>query len=337
MNLQPHLAITTHYLAWTSESDGGNLVLHTKLVAFRRLFGSHSGLNITPVILSVIEDIGCQHKIGMITLDNASNNDTIMTAAALELGEKNIPFDTSSNRIQCFPHIVNIAVKTGLKYLNSGYDLDEEALDHQYDHEESNLALCKATSYHEALKNNIVAAGRRIAMAIKASGQRRNKLQDTIQEGNKAGTWDQRVYLNLNRRRTWMSAIEKFLLEDDNLSHLTLSHVQVQVPRDIQTFLSLPHAVQEIASAEKMPTLVVVLPLYEQLISSMEDLKAELPLLEHTIQVSIDRLKEYPVKAWTNKVYILTMALNPMTKFKWIKENWSVEEYDMACSTVTAV
>jgi len=66
--------------------------------------------------------------------------------------------------------------------------------------------------------------------------------------------------------------------------------------------------VQEIVSAEQTPTLSIVLPLYEQLMKLLEDLKMKLPKLEHAISAAIMKLEEYLVKSRKAKIYILAMG-----------------------------
>jgi hypothetical protein len=55
----------------------------------------------------------------------------------------------------------------------------------------------------------------------------------------------------------------------------------------------VPHIVQEIVSAEKTPTLSVVLPIYEKLIIMLKNLWAQLPEIAHTITASVEKLEEY--------------------------------------------
>ncbi|KAF5347184.1 hypothetical protein D9758_011063 [Tetrapyrgos nigripes] len=56
----------------------GHLELRSQLVAFRRIEGSHTGANIAGIFTGVLKDLGAQNSIGMITLDNASNNGTFV-------------------------------------------------------------------------------------------------------------------------------------------------------------------------------------------------------------------------------------------------------------------
>lgn len=61
---------------------------------------------------------------------------------------------------------------------------------------------------------------------------------------------------------------------------------QHEVLSDIQLFLSYLHMIQELVSAEKTPTLAIVLPLYERLIKYLTELKKDLLKLCHAIQIS---------------------------------------------------
>lgn len=86
------------------------------------------------------------------------------------------------------------------------------------------------------------------------------------------------------------------------------SSVGLQVLGDVRRFLFIPHVVQEIVSAEKTPTLSVVLPLYEKLIIMLRDLKRELPKLAHAISASISKLDEYLGLSRRTKVYALAIG-----------------------------
>jgi hypothetical protein len=81
-------------------------------------------------------------KIGWITLDNASNNDTFLYHLEKLLKERNISFDAIRRRIRsvrislslrtfiifyrCFPHIVNLACKAVLSAMaNTDFTAEE--------------------------------------------------------------------------------------------------------------------------------------------------------------------------------------------------------------------
>ncbi|KAJ6608111.1 hypothetical protein B0H10DRAFT_1816493, partial [Mycena sp. CBHHK59/15] len=105
-------------------------------------------------------------------------------------------------------------------------------------------------------------------------------------------------------------AVDKFLDDpkQDEISWHRLSATTLMVLQDIQQFLQVPHIVQEIISAEKTPTLSIVLPMYEKLILMLKDLAKELNELSLRISTTIQKLKEYlNMSRWT-RMYALAMG-----------------------------
>jgi hypothetical protein len=96
--------------------------------------------------------------------------------------------------------------------------------------------------------------------------------------------------------------------ENSDIEHLALSNLELQVLSDIRTFLNVFHSAQQVVSAEHTPTLSIVIPTYELLITMLKDLKRHLPNLKHAIQASISKLEEYMAKARSTKMYILAMC-----------------------------
>lgn len=83
----------------------------------------------------------------------------------------------------------------------------------------------------------------------------------------------------------------------------------LRVLDDIRTFLRVPHIVQEIVSAEKTPTLSIVLPIYEKLIVMLKNLQAQLPEIAHAIGASVEKLEEYLTYSRRTKIYALAMGI----------------------------
>lgn len=65
---------------------------------------------------------------------------------------------------------------------------------------------------------------------------------------------------------------------------------------------------QELVSAEKTPTLSLVLPMYEQLIGMLQDLKFELPKLGHAIEAARGKLDEYMEKTRKTPMHVFAMG-----------------------------
>ncbi|KAG5633596.1 hypothetical protein H0H81_006628, partial [Sphagnurus paluster] len=120
--------------------------------------------------------------------------------------------------------------------------------------------------------------------------------------------------------------------------------------REIKQFLEIPHAVQELVSAEQTPTLTVALPAYEQLLAMFKLFKNN-PLdanIIEAIDASIEKLETCLEKTRNTCVYAIalsnysitfdyfmssknvTLVLNSTIKLEWLERNWSTEEVEKA-------
>jgi hypothetical protein len=127
-----------------------------------------------------------------------------------------------------------------------------------------------------------------------------------------------------------------------------MSEEQYAVLHDIRQFLHVFHVVQELVSAEKTPTLSIILPMYETLVTMLEDLKKVLPVISGAIAASQAKLQEYLQKSRGTTAYtaaigtslrtprgleILIIAftvINPTMKLEWLRKNWSEADYSSA-------
>ncbi|KAJ7244798.1 hypothetical protein B0H12DRAFT_1022182, partial [Mycena haematopus] len=220
---------------------------------------------------------------------------------------------------RCFPHVINIAVKTALKELNG---------------DEISQSLRDDREYWAALLCDPVVQARSLVTACRASGQRRDNFDQTVREGNESGgfgtppqplrvvgllkdvetRWSA-TFLMIDRLLEQYLAVDKFL--DDpaqgEIEWHRLSPTTLKVLHDIRRFLQVPHLVQEIVSGEKTPTLCFVLPLYEQLIVMLKDLAKDLDKLAIGINAAIRKLEEYFNMSRCTKIYSLAMGNNLLT------------------------
>ncbi|KAJ8456137.1 hypothetical protein ONZ45_g18814 [Pleurotus djamor] len=231
----------------------------------------------------------------------------------------------------CFPHVINIAVKTGLKYMTSISDEDPEVS--RADIEELFPESTPTPSdYQRALKTDLIGRVRKLVNAIRASGQRRQGLKEVIDAGNLSHAFSEEIkalnlirdvdtrwsaiYLMIERFLYLHPAVKIYIMDKTELQHHSLSPLELRILNDILKFLLCFHAIQQVVSAEKTPTLCLVLPLYDDLIQMLESLN--LPELQHAISAAIQKLKEYLAMAQTTRLYTLAMAINPTMKFKWL-------------------
>jgi hypothetical protein len=94
----------------------------------------------------------------------------------------------------------------------------------------------------------------------------------------------------------------------EDLQDYLLTETQFKVLVDVRKFLHVFHVVQEVVSADKTPTLSVVIPTYEKLLFLLGKLTKELPNLKHAIDASAEKHKEYLEKSRKTPLYALAMC-----------------------------
>ncbi|KAF8751058.1 hAT family C-terminal dimerization region [Rhizoctonia solani] len=333
---RPFMAITSHYVNAVDEDVA-------TLIAFRIVEGAHAGVILARHIFRVLKEYDIVHKIGSITLDNASNNNTMMEELSRLIRAEGYDFDEEGNRIRCFPHIINLAVTafldaldvTGDKYLASRYNSDRPPSE-------------KTENYVYALKKRPDKKCRATVVALR-KGQRRVGLRQTIVEGNEKAHFKERkllkapnlegvlvdtiverlikirlVELLLDVPTRWSStrdmldrfaelypAIWEYLNKNkEAFSDMIMSDLEFKVLQDILTCLNVPHQAQELLSAEKTPTL------------SLHS--------RFTINLSAPGIQEYIAKSRSSPIHIVAMVLNPCIKYTWIDSHWTEEEKRLA-------
>jgi hypothetical protein len=165
-NMTPYMAVTAHWLQSTVQAMQHGpqhiLKLQADLIGFLRVPGRHDGEHLAHAFIYILDHISitpkvnvpsvfhfrCSmlSKIGWITLNNASNNDTLLYHLEKLLKERNISFDAVLRHIRsvhiaislrafiifcrCFPHIVNLACKAILSAITDMDFTAEETEDH---------------------------------------------------------------------------------------------------------------------------------------------------------------------------------------------------------------
>ncbi|KAF9239468.1 hypothetical protein BU15DRAFT_17896, partial [Melanogaster broomeanus] len=162
---------------------------------------------------------------------------------------------------RCFPHVVNIAVQTGLKHLTDVDNLIKPG-------EDITSALLENLDYLDALRGDVVSAARQVVTACRASGQHREDLSRVIKEGYELGDWTKEdlgdvtllrdvvtrwssIFLMVDRLLELYPAISRLFQQDkyEDLRKHELSNIQLQVLADIRLYLAFFHVVQEEVSA----------------------------------------------------------------------------------------
>ncbi|KAG2124354.1 hypothetical protein DEU56DRAFT_744665, partial [Suillus clintonianus] len=247
---------------------------------------------------------------GQITMDNASNNDTFMLELETELDKRGIPFDHAGNRL-CFSNSTDLH------------------------------------TYANSLSNEPVGQCRDIVNSCRQSGQRRQRLQAVIEQGNNNGYWKGKLpdgkeklpvlrllrdcstrwsstFKMIDRVLTLHPAIQSFLQEIQNadIAHLSMDSKDIDVLRDIHQIIEVPHAAQELLASERTPTLSMALPAYELLLTKWTELKGTIWELAHYIGIGLDKLTNYICQGRKTRIYALAMIINPSLKLEWMKAHW---------------
>lgn len=98
--------------------------LQHALLAMPELHHGHAGELVAPLIIHTLESYGIEKRLGYVTADNASANDTLCRAMEESLSVRHgVSWDARHNRLRCLGHVLNIAVQAFLFCRN------EEALD----------------------------------------------------------------------------------------------------------------------------------------------------------------------------------------------------------------
>ncbi|KAJ6579278.1 hypothetical protein B0H10DRAFT_2343264, partial [Mycena sp. CBHHK59/15] len=87
------------------------------LIDFRELVGEHSGENMAEAVWTTLKIYGIQERLMAFTMDNTTNNDTLMVGIEARCDRAGISwFDAKAARIRCMPHTTHLAaLKVGLQ------------------------------------------------------------------------------------------------------------------------------------------------------------------------------------------------------------------------------
>ena len=145
-NRRLFLALMAHWIAKVGGncSATGPLQLKAVLIAFHQLSGSHDGVSLANATIQLLDraDITLNvrvplrlqeasltsSKVGHFTLDNASNNGTMMQELQETLEDRDVSdFDARDNRIMCFAHVIDLCAGAVIQGL-AGLDRDPVAV-----------------------------------------------------------------------------------------------------------------------------------------------------------------------------------------------------------------
>ncbi|TFY53942.1 hypothetical protein EVG20_g9907 [Dentipellis fragilis] len=329
--------------------------------------GKHTGECLANVMFDILREMEIVDKIGQITLDNASSCYTMMEHLEVLIRE------CFPHVINLAVHAVLDSLSPAGKdnFQASLSALDEHIM--SLDLEPTSDVHKEWYAYRNAVAGDVLARSRHLVSAFRVSGGRRHGLRRTILEGNSTRSWPQTslevfdmqvpnnllmggelpvvqllrdcdtrwssVYMMITRILTLWPALQVYAASAStstatSLDNVLLSPHERKVLRDLYYILRLPHRTQELLSSENTPTASYTLVVYEILIHGWQNLKTSLPHLRVSIDAGINKLREYIQYARSTQVYGLSMIVNPIMKFDWIKTHWTVEEKKQARDSI---
>ncbi|XP_042969171.1 zinc finger BED domain-containing protein RICESLEEPER 1-like [Carya illinoinensis] len=107
-----YMCITAHFL-------DKNWVLQKRVLNFSFMPPPHNGISLSEKIYNLLCEWGIQHKIYVLTLDNASSNDVSVELLRTQLNiKKALLCDGEFFHLRCCAHILNLIVQHGLKEID---------------------------------------------------------------------------------------------------------------------------------------------------------------------------------------------------------------------------
>jgi len=95
----PFLSVTAHYIDSPVDKPQ-EWVLRSDQLAFAHIEGNHSGANIGRILIETIDNYGIRSKVGWLTADNATNNDTAIQTVADTIDPSGEEWDAVEHRIR---------------------------------------------------------------------------------------------------------------------------------------------------------------------------------------------------------------------------------------------
>lgn len=97
--------------------------------------------------------------------------------------EREIPFDAKNNRINCFPHVINIVAQHVIKKISNSVAADADDAFVFQPPPNPNSGRVPPETFDDACASDPLSRIRKIIVAIRSSGQRRDEFNSWIRMG----------------------------------------------------------------------------------------------------------------------------------------------------------
>lgn len=106
--------------------------MHSKILDFCELKSLHTGEHIANKVFDCLKEWGLENKVFTITLDNATNNNSmqeILKGQLQIIRSSGLLCDGKFMHVRCCAHILNIIVKKGLEFAKEAFEACVERVD----------------------------------------------------------------------------------------------------------------------------------------------------------------------------------------------------------------
>jgi len=306
--------------------------LKNLVLGMKELVGEHTGENMSKLILDVIKEYGIQKNLGYFTMDNAPDNDTLLTHLSSALRrEFQVSYEAVHHRIRCQGHVINLAVKSFL------FVTDKENIEQD---NATNVYEVTLKEIEEWRKKGPLGKLHNFVVWIAGSTQRlHNFLELTNQRIPRDNTtrWNS-WFMMLQMAWNLRELIDEFItlygttqLEDDRLSGeewATISTI-----KDFLEKLSMSTK----ACESKQSTLDLVLPCCDYILSQFERHKTlfkDDAIFSPMFNLGWAKMNKYYELTYKTPAYVAALVLHPSRKWKYLEKHWKAGWVKTAKSTV---
>ncbi|KAH6902447.1 hypothetical protein BKA70DRAFT_1113066, partial [Coprinopsis sp. MPI-PUGE-AT-0042] len=244
-------------------------------------------------------------QMGLITMDNASNNGTLMEEFAEMMSSlSGEDFDADGNRIRLV-EIFNSDLVGRVRKI---------------------VSACRSSGQRRKFLQVIITAGNeQQAWGVDEKGE--PVVLPNVQLLRDCETRWSSTYLMLCRFLTLEKAIREFCNQNPDLRDLSFKKDEIQVLGDLISVLAIPHGAQELLSSERTPTLSMALPTYKLILDGWKLQARLLPHMRPFINAGIKKLEEkYIPLTRKTRAYAIAMTVNPAIKLSWAQQTGGENE-----------
>ncbi|KAM3450574.1 hypothetical protein MY8738_008724 [Beauveria namnaoensis] len=324
--------------------------LREALLGLPNVRHSHSGETMSGHLLDTIRYFGIADNVGYFTADNATSNDTCMSALSTSLAsEFGVEFHPTDCRIRCGGHIINLCLQAFL------FASSKEALCAAIEEADRSMDAT-AVEYLQAQLRHRAAKGKRLKVTEDQAGWRSmgplGKLHNIAVYIRSSTVHSDAWYRlagctlgidNATRWNSWYMLLRNALDKKDKLMMFQQEHHKVlgddcltqddcDILRLTANFLQ-PFWQATLAQQMIWSSLDQLLYHMDILLKHFEDAKkkySDHPCLIHSIHMGWFVLDKYYFKTDETPIYSTALLLHPSKRLKYLRQNWHADWHEGA-------